>query len=284
MRKIRHYEGDCFKFHQDVVERKKSEQLKEHLRTISDVLKEQYDKYGRAFAGDNLPSLHPLIFDATTKKELESLYSYDAQMFRRLKRILTVDENQRPDVYCPNCTINTINSFDHYLPQTEFSEYIDNPLNLIPSCTECNGHKNKVWRMNGERLFLNLYIDDMPQIQYLFVTLSISDNGTMVDAKFEVRNPDGKIDVGLYNKISYHYKKLLLCERFSEHRESVLSSLANEIYTLKEVLSDNALKEVIMKSVANERVKYGYNYWRAILQEAVCDNQTVFDFFKRKPY
>lgn len=64
----------------------------------------------------------------------------------------------------------------------------------------------------------------------------------------------------------------------------MFSGLANEIYTLKDVLSDDAIKDVIKKSVENDRKRYGYNYWVAILKEAVCDTQEIFDFFKKKPY
>lgn len=284
MKKIRHYEDDCFEFHKSVVERKESDELKRHIRAIDDDIKEQYEEYDDAFSADILPTLEALDLDKTTKDELKSLYSYDAYMFRKLKRILTVDSNNRQDVLCPNCTINNINSFDHYLPQTEFAEFVDNPINLIPSCTECNGHKSKVWRKNGERLFLNLYIDELPQEKYLFVTLSVADDGKSVDAKFEVKKPEGKIDGSLFKKIDYHYEKLELCRRFGENRERVFSGLANEIYTLKDVLSDDAIKDVIKKSVENDRKRYGYNYWVAILKEAVCDTQEIFDFFKKKPY
>lgn len=284
MKKINHYEGDCFEFHKEVLKRKESDDLKRDISSMADQIKKQYDNYDRSFVDDSLSALDALILDKAMKDKLKSLYSYDAYMFRKLRRILTVDINSRPNVLCPNCTINTINSFDHYLPQSEFAEYVDNPKNLIPSCTECNGHKSSAWRKDGKRLFLNLYIDDLPQEQYLFATLTIADDEKSVDVKFEVKNQEGKLDVDLYAKIFYHYDKLELCKRFSDHREKVLSSLANEIYTLKDSLSDELIKSVIRSSVVNDRERYGYNYWVAVMKEAVCDNQTVFDFFKKKPY
>ena len=284
MKKVRHYGKDCFKFHEAVLERKESDSLKRDINSISGDLKGQYEIYEELFCKDDLAAMTALDLDKTTKEKLKSLYSYDAYMFRKLRKELTVDENNRPNVLCPNCTINTINSFDHFLPQSDFAEFVDNPLNLIPSCTECNGHKSSVWRKDGVRLFLNLYIDDLPNVQYLFVTLSIAEDGRSVDAKFEVKNPEDRIDADLYEKIDYHYDKLHLCERFRDSREQVLSGLANEIYSLKNVLSDELLKDVIRKSMENDRKRYGYNYWVAVLKEAVCDNQEIFDFFKKKPY
>ncbi len=284
MRKIRHYEGDCFEFHKKVVERKESDVLKKHITTINDDIKVQYNNYDTAFGKDTLRSLVPLNLTKETKDELKSLYSYDAYIFRKLKRILTVDKNNRLDNLCPNCTINTINSFDHYLPQSEFAEYVDNPINLIPSCTECNGHKSSVWKKDGKRLFLNLYLDDLPSVQYLFIELSIADDGKSINTVFNVENREGKIDANLFEKISYHYEKLDLCNRFCGNSEKVLSSLANYIYQLKDLLTDDAIKAVIMSNVHNERLKYGFNFWEAILKESVCNNTAIFDFFKNKPY
>lgn len=155
---------------------------------------------------------------------------------------------------------------------------------MIPSCTECYGHKSSVWREDGKRLFLNLYLDELPDEQYLYVTLKIAEDERSVDAIFEVKNPEGKINAALYDKIDYHYNKLKLCERFRKHREEVVSGLANEIYTMKDNLADDVIKSVILSNVANDRIRLGYNYWKAILKEEVCKNQEVFDFFKKKPY
>ena len=253
MKKIKHYEGDCFEFHEGVLERKESDNLKKEIKAIEDILKNQFKRYNEKFAEDKLEDLMALDLDGATKEKLKSLYDYDAYMFRRLMEELTVDSNNRPNILCPNCTVNTINSFDHYLPQSEFAEYADDPINLIPSCTECNGHKSSVWRKDGKRLFLNLYIDDIPDIQYLFVTLTIAEDERSVDAKFEVRNSENKIAAAIYDKIDYHYNKLELCKRFRKHREDVLSGLANEIYTMKESLADDVIKSVILSDVANDR-------------------------------
>ena len=284
MKKIKHYNCDCFKFHKDVLERKESDSLKKDIKAIEDKLKEQFKRYDEKFAVDKLEDLMALDLDGATKEKLKILYDYDAYKFRRLMEELTVDGNNRPNTLCPICTINTINSFDHYLPQSEFAEYADDPINLIPCCTECNGHKSSVWRNDGKRLFLNLYLDDIPDVQYLFVKLTIAEDERSVDTIFEVRNPENIIAAALYDKIDYHYNKLKLCGRFRKHREDVLSGLANEIYTMKDVLSDDVIKSVILSDVGNDRKRLGYNYWKAILKESVCNNQEVFDFFKKKPY
>ena len=284
MKRIKHYDGDCFEFHKAVLERKKSDNLKRDIEAIADDIKKQYDAYDDAFLKDGLSFLEALNLDNVIQGKLKSLYSYDASIYKKLKKELTVDENGRPNMLCPNCTINTINSFDHFLPQSEFAEFVDNPINLIPSCTECNGHKSSVWRKDGARLFLNLYIDDLPQVQFLFVKLTIAEDKRSVDAKFEVKNLEGKIGEDLFKKIAYHYGKLKLCERFREHREKVISSIANDIYGFKDTLTDDAIKEVVLRSVENERKRYGYNFWEAILKEEVCKNKEVFDFFKQKPY
>lgn len=282
MKKIRHYTGDCFTFHQEVVRSKRSETLRTHMDAIINDVRGQFDAYRTGFEGNNLARLEPLELSDSQKEELCSLYSYKAKKFRELRRTLTVDEQNRPHETCPYCTIGPINSFDHFLPQSEFAELSDNPLNLIPACTECNGHKNNVWRKNGGSLFLNLYTDDIPEQQYLFVALNI--DGQSVDAQFEVQNPNAIIEDTLFDKIAYHYEKLELCHRFRMQREEVLSPLANEIHSLHSILDDSQIIQVVYLHIENERRRYGFNYWKAILMEEVCRNKVIFDFFKKQPY
>lgn len=282
MKKISHYTGDCFTFHQEVVRNKKSETLRAHIDAINDDVQLQFKAYDVGFDHCHLAGLQPLQLNDTQKKELQSLYSYKAKKFKELRRALTVDEHNRPHETCPYCTISPINSFDHFVPQSEFAELSDNPKNLIPACMDCNGHKSIVWREGGRSLFLNLYLDDIPEQQYLFAELNI--DGQSVDAKFEVKKPNDIIDKTLFAKIAYHYDKLELCQRFRLHREDVLSLLANEIYSLQNILNDIQIIQVIRSHIENERRNFGFNYWKAILMEAVCNNNAIFDFFKKRPY
>jgi hypothetical protein len=43
---------------------------------------------------------------------------------------------------CPLCGQRTVGTLDHYLPKTKFPAVAVNPLNLIPTCSDCNKAKD----------------------------------------------------------------------------------------------------------------------------------------------
>ena len=170
MKKVDHYTDNAFEFHEAVVSNKRDEHVKTLLSANEAILKSAFEDYDFHFNDDSLIELEALNLSDELKKALLSLYRYDATVFRNLKNSLTT-VNGRIVVMCPMCTIDTIGSFDHILPKEEYAEFADHPKNLIPCCTTCNSKKNMYWKENDTFLFLNLYLDDIPKQQYLFLSV-----------------------------------------------------------------------------------------------------------------
>jgi hypothetical protein len=136
-------------------------------------------------------------------------------------------------------------------------------------CTECNGHKSNQWRSGGGRTALNLYLDNLPPLQYLFLDLEIG-NRTL-NTVFSLRNENG-IDIKLFSMLEDHYNNLRLFKRFSEEADGVVSSFKNVIETHRE---DNTLaktKEFITKVIEKEQISFGINYWQSILKLWLINN------------
>lgn len=277
MRKIKHYQGNAFDFHLKVLSHKHNSVQKKIVQSLEQEIKKQFEQYDTKYSNNSLHELTAMSVKAEHKEALQNMYSYKMKPFQNLKKELTTDSNNRVSNLCPNCTIETIGSFDHCIPQSEFSEFSDNPLNLMPCCTTCNSKKNAIWREQGKRVFLNLYLDDIPNIQYLFVNIQIIENVPIVSYSVDNRN---QIEDELYNKIYNHYNKLNLCYRFSENSHDTISELEREIkhYTAK--LSEDIVKNVIIKKANEERNIYGFNYWKALLKIECCTNTIVFDYLK----
>ena len=125
---------------------------------------------------------------------------------------------------CQSCTINDGSTFDHIVPQGEFAEFIVHPKNLINQCGDCNPRKNASWRISGKRTTLNLYLDQLPDVQYLFVTADVGN--LAIETNFYLENQHG-IDPDLFELISKPYQRLDLFRRFSDAADSVISSLNN---------------------------------------------------------
>lgn len=230
MRNLNHSEKDCLDFHKAVVRSKNITKLdptlKNRLLSLENDIELLYNNYKRNFDSNCLENSVSNSFPESNKKDLLSLYNYKSKLIQELKTEITTTETNRIINTCQNCTLSEINSFDHILPKEEFSEFVVNPLNLFPSCTICNSYKGKIWNQNENKIYLNLYLDNLPQLQYLFVDIEYEKN--TFGLKFYLENKFG-IDDELFSLIKSHYERLHLLKRFSDNGDKVISPLRNKI-------------------------------------------------------
>src|SRR6185312_900982 len=204
---------NSFEFYKSVVKSKRNSvadpDYTTRIKLFNDDIERFYKIYDDCF---NKKELGKLISNGYTDKELEDLhklYSYSQSVFQKLKTEITTTEHGRKISTCQNCSVSEINSFDHFVPKMEFAEFVVNPKNLIPSCTICNGHKSTAWRNGDKTVFLNLYLDALPNIQYLFVDVIIDVAKKSIVTTFSLNNKNA-VDPDLYKIIEHHYLKLNL--------------------------------------------------------------------------
>lgn len=292
MRKIRHYKGngqtlfdDSWTFHSTALARLDDGPKKTIIKDLEPELKSQYRLYADRFSSDKLEDLNPLDLNETKdfhpkKDALQYQYAFEKKKFVELYKQLSTDIRGRKSILCPNCQADDAHTLDHYLPKTDFPEFSDNPLNLILCCQDCNGKKGKRWRKDGKRIQLNLYLDNIPDVKYLYVTVNMV-NG-LPDATFEVKRPIGATDA-IFDKIENHYSKLKLCsKKFVEKTYDALSELRSSLRPAYEKLSEAQAKESMMETVVEWKRKYGQNYWKAVLLEACGANPEVWTWFMTK--
>ena len=273
MKKVDHYTDDAFEFHKTVVSNKRDEHVKTLLSANEAILKDAFDNYDFHFNGDSLIEIESLNLSHELKKALLSLYRYDATAFRNLKNSLTT-VNGRVVVMCPMCTIDTIGSFDHILPKEEYAEFVDHPKNLIPCCTTCNSKKNRYWKENGTFLFLNLYLDDIPEQQYLFLSVTQTESWPILN--FSVKN-ESDIDEPIFNRISSHYSRLDLCRRFEEASGQYLSEIQDSIRSLKDMgHTDDMIQILLNRMRENLQLREGPNFWKVVLLRTVVSNPILY--------
>ncbi len=280
MKNLKSYKGDCFSFHKDVLKsknkRKNDPDYKNRVELLNAEIEQQFEIYKEKFDKNTLESLYAIEYNDSNKVDLQGLYDYNCKQLQKLKIELTTDDNNRVNNTCQNCSLGEINSFDHYLPQSEFSEYVVNPLNLIPSCTKCNGHKSSIWRQSGKRTFLNLYIDKLPEVQYLFVDIKIVEN--IIELKYFLDSKNG-INNEIYELLDYHYTKLKLFDRFKDNSDTIISELDTEIGKYSKKLSLEKIIETIIEE-CNENFKiHGRNNWKLVLKMALVNHSEYLSRF-----
>lgn len=273
MKNIDYSKTDCFNFHKEAVNSKKivksDPDLKLRLIEFDHDIKDLFSNYKNNFDKNCLEKTISKGYLGLKKDDLLGLYRFQSKLIQSLKTEITTTHTNRIINTCPNCTLSEINSFDHILPKEEFSEFIVNPLNLFPSCTICNSYKGKIWNENGKRIYLNLYLDKLPELQYLFVKIDYK-NKTF-GLNFYLENRYG-LDIELFSLIESHYSKLRLLQRFADNSDKVITPLQNQIKPYLKLLDIDEIKTMSIQTSNLNRKIFGFNYWESILELNLIDN------------
>jgi len=280
MKNLNFYSEDCFTFYEAVVDSKnitkKDPLYKDRLKKLNHGINAAFSIYCSAFNSNSLEAIKPTGYALAEKEDLQQLYSFSNSKIQELLRIVTTTKNNRKRSVCPNCTIGEVNSFDHILPQGEFSEFIVNPLNLVPSCSNCNSRKSRFYAKDGKKLFLNLYIDKIPRYQYLHADITVK-SILEIEIRFYLFKPDG-MNEDFYNLISSHYNKLKLIRRFSDHTDDVVTEFENSITPYLSALPRTDIEDCVKEILQKDKALYGLNHWRCVLKNALLNNK---EYMKR---
>lgn len=270
MLKIKYYEENAYSFYEDIIRSKRNTKnkprFKDEIVAISNAQSDCFDVYDNAFNFNSLVSIDAAAYDDNDKNNLKALYSYRNKKIQELKNALTIHPLHKNSILntCQNCTINEVDTMDHILGQTEFPEFAVHPKNLFPCCSVCNKKKSDDYVDDeGSQLFLNLFLDDLPQSQYLHVEF-----GNNWLPRFRLRQPDDISD-DLFRLIENHYKRLDLLTRFRDNSNQIISTLRATIRAFKK----EDIKDKIEEICSDLEPTLGYNHRQIILYRALGSSE-----------
>lgn len=270
------YSGDCFDTHKRAVSQcriaKRNRLLKVQTR-----IEEAYKKYDDNFLCKKLEKIVPDPGLEEVKQDLISLYDYQSNIILEVRKDIREAQVKTITSTCQNCTVDTPGTLDHILPKSIYSEFIVNPKNLFPCCSTCNSYKSTSVINNPKKQFLNLYLDELPEVQYLFV--EFKEANEELDYEFYLENKENAVPADLFSKIEYHYDKLHLTERFKLKSIQYKSELENTIKNFRKYLSIENIISVLKDKNKDEQKAYGHNYFKSILELAFLDNEQFMSRF-----
>lgn len=255
---------------------------KERIKTLSFRIKEHFEEYEDCFERNNLEDLTSThTYNSKEEKDIKELYSYSSTHFKQLRiDVLTLDGNRQLDT-CQYCTIDSISSFDHIAPQSIFPQFSAHPKNLFPACAICNTKKGNAWlNQNSELHVLNLYLDILPETQYLFVKIAKEDDSFSVS--FFLENSKN-ICPELFQKIKNHYTTLNLLERMEYKASGIISEFENSVKSFLDLKV--SLKEILQASknkVIATSKQTGVNHYKNVIELELCSNQDFENFIQNK--
>ena len=279
MKNLKPYPDNSFDFYQSVVDQKESAELVLRLKNINGKVDTSFMLYDDHYGTNTLEQIMEDGGYAGHKKDLLDLYSYQFSIIKKLRLAIQKEQPRETRYTCQHCTLTSNESMDHFLPKEDFPVYSVHPLNLLPCCTKCNQFKWSNWRKGGKRIALNLYLDKLPDIQYLFLNVFTDADGD-IDFKYTVENPNG-IDKNLFELIKGHYKQLDLLNRMREKSIPLITEYKNMIENrVKNVQLADIINEFIDTAEAN-KIDFGANYWKSILEIGLVNSADFIDLIDK---
>ena len=282
MKNLNVYNGNSHDFLDDVVNSKRNTQddptYKERLAILTPNVKLCFNSFDIAHNTNNHISLVPQGYVTPDKDDLLKLYNPKAKKLVDFKNTATTILDNRASTICQYCTINSANTLDHIVPKSQFSEFAVNPRNLLPACSECNGYKLDRFKNNNDRLFLNLYTDVLPSVQYLFVDIHML-NG-MVEADYRLSNTNN-INTQLFRIIESHYEKLHLFNRFKSRTNTIITEMQNVINAYRTKVSLHDFIDMTYEKIEMDKLLHGHNHYKVVLEEALINNGAFMHYHYR---
>jgi hypothetical protein len=278
MKKNKHYILDSFDFFKEVRSLKRKSKTdpnyKVRLLGYDSIVSPEYVKYDNAFDANNITSLSILTHDNQRKTDLIKMYSFGNTKIQEFKDYILTDEEGRTHNTCLNCNMNEANTLDHFLPKDEYPEFSVHPKNLIPSCSNCNSKKSTNWRVGSSSLFINFFLDDIPDTQFLFCSIIGTTNSFKVN--FFIQNING-IDLDLYRVIESHFNRLDICKRLNKFCNNYISEFVNEYLPYKNGRINEFITQVNSSLIHHNRT-FGINYWKNVLKYSLISSTVFHDY------
>lgn len=125
---------------------------------------------------------------------------------------------------CPYCLDGEVWEVDHYLPQAGHPDLCAYPGNLVPICHPCNHLKSDLEPGGAGASLLHPYFDRLPRVRWLFATMEFAADGPVLLFGAHLAVAHG----GIAARLSYHFERLRLSERFRPRAAKVLVELQEE--------------------------------------------------------
>jgi hypothetical protein len=129
---------------------------------------------------------------------------------------------------CPLCGQRVAATLDHYLPHTQFPALAVTPINLVPSCFDCNKSKRDVAPNTAEEQTLHPYFDDVEGARWLVADV-VEQNPAAL--KFYVDPPVSWIALTAA-RVQRHFEVFKLAQLFASHSAEELLNIRQQIASL----------------------------------------------------
>lgn len=252
----------CVESIQNRDDRNRILEIKKYIRGAYKV----YDIYGRYELLYLLKDEHDTNSACTRRINKDELVKlYENQLVKSKAGKIYYDKLRTSAKLCPFCTFGHVSTLDHYIPKRKFPSFSIIPLNLVPSCSDCNRGKNADVAKGKDTQIIHPYFDHhlINEEQWLFAEVV---EGKETAIMYFVKFPS-HWDTAYENRVKSHFKNFNLAIRFSVEAASVLSELCLKLDGLS---YDDIVKTLFEEAIIQKKLHN--NSWKTAMFQALANS------------
>ncbi len=226
---------------------------------------------GELYTLDGIQPGDPEVVERLRKSDLIKLYEYylrDKHPGRNIYDELLASANEK----CPFCGgIGRPRNLDHFLPKTHFPQFSILPLNLIPSCRDCNmDGKGKAYAKEAEAQIIHPFLEAAHffEEQWVFAEYTKQNAGQPSFIKYYADPPSGwsKTDK---SRVRQHFVDFDIAKRYATFASPALIEIEAQIQEL--LIADSAanFKQIILQP-AVKKASFP-NHWKRVMHLALTN-------------
>ncbi len=161
---------------------------------------------------------------------------------------------------CPLCSQRIATTLDHHLPKALYPRLAIVPINLVPSCTDCNKLKRAKYPLNSAQETLHPYFDNIEKDLWLDANL-IRTSPIVVNYFI---NPPAEWNAILIDRVKYHFDSLSLNKLYSSNAGSEIVQIKDQLDRIYARSGKEGVRLHLLES-AESRAKVNSNSWKAVM-------------------
>jgi hypothetical protein len=237
------------------------------LHSVSDIIEAAENDYevkgenGSLFTIAEAESVAGIV----TKKEMENLYTGTFSRQRsKVRPIYDKIKSAPRNGICPLCSQRVVTQLDHYLPKTRHPALAVTPINLVPSCSDCNKEKLALQPTTSSEQTLHPYFDEVDDEIWLSARVVENSPPAIV---FSATPPNTWSTVK-YDRVRYHFETLCLGSLYSSNAGAELINIRFSLMRVAERGGTENLKTHLAEQV-EDRQTAERNSWQAAMYDAL---------------
>ncbi len=176
---------------------------------------------------------------------------------------------------CPLCEQRVVSTLDHYLAQSRHPALAVTPVNLVPSCADCNKVKLDMQPTSASEQTLHPYFDEVDDGVWLTASVKESVPPALV---FSANPPSGWDDVKRARVLT-HFQTFNLGHLYTTHAAEELLNIRHNLTMVAQHGGTDGLRAHLMEQ-ARSRQAAAKNSWQSAMYEAL----TKSEWFREEGY